>query len=94
MSGTRRRMWVLVGVLAGAVLGLLLTIPIGSTTTDCFPATKASPICGTFDQSILVKTRYPYPHWIPAVGALVGAALGLVVILALQRWSRTRAASG
>lgn len=53
-----------------------------------------SPDCGTFDQSVLIKTAYPYPHWIPVAGALVGAAVGLLIVMALQRWGRTRASSG
>lgn len=37
MNSTRRRTWAIIAIFGGALLGLFLSIPIGSTTTDASP---------------------------------------------------------
>ena len=68
----------------------VLTIPFGGVTVDCYPP-NASPECGTFDQSVLIKTPYPYPHWIPVVGTLVGALVFWLAAWILAKRRHVRA---
>jgi hypothetical protein len=84
----KQRVAVALASLVGAIVGLLLTIPIGSVIVDCFPP-AASPECGSFEQSVLVKTTHPYPHWIPVVGTLVGA-----LVFGLAAWAFLRRRQG
>src|SRR3954454_4905354 len=80
-----------VASLIGAVVGLLLTVPVGSTTVECAPDAGAR--CHGLVHSVLVNVIADrYPSWIVVAGLAAGAFVGFVIwLFASGMWSGRRA---
>ena len=73
---------------AGLALGLLLTLPFGSSIYDWFGLPAAR--CRTYERRALFEYVAPYPPWIPVLGALVGAIGGWLLAVIVQRLAAAR----